>query len=137
MQLRPLTDHITLADQLTESDLVEIVTAGFKTVICNRPDEEGEAHLPASEAQAMLEANDVEFHYLPVNGAAITDQDVVNHNALLAGASAPILTYCRTGTRCAKLWALGQADADADADSLIAKVADTGLNIADIRDRLI
>jgi hypothetical protein len=35
------------------------------------------------------------------------------------------------------LWALGQADADADADSLIAKVADTGLNIADIRDRLI
>ena len=26
MQLRPLTDRITLADQLTESDLVEIVT---------------------------------------------------------------------------------------------------------------
>lgn len=83
MQLRPLTDRITLADQLTESDLVEIVTAGFKTVICNRPDEEGEAHLLASEAQAMLEANGVEFHYLPVNGVAITDQDVVNHTAFI------------------------------------------------------
>ena len=136
MQLRPLTDQITLADQLTEADLVEIVAAGFKTVICNRPDEEGEAHLSASDAQPMLEANGVEFHYLPVNGAAITDQDVVNHTALLAGASAPVLTYCRTGTRCAKLWALGQAG-QADADSLVSKVADTGLNIADIRDRLV
>ena len=84
----------------------------------------------------MLEANGVEFHYLPVNGAAITDQDVVNHTALLAGASAPILTYCRTGTRCATLWALGQAG-QADADSLVSKIADTGLNIADIRDRLV
>ena len=136
MQLRPLTDQITLADQLTEADLVEIVAAGFKTVICNRPDEEGEAHLSASDAQSMLEANGVDFHYLPVNGAAITDQDAANHNALLASASAPVLTYCRTGTRCAKLWALGQSG-QADADSLVSKVADTGLNIADIRDRLV
>lgn len=133
MQLRKLTDALTLGDQLNETDLGSVVNAGFKTVICNRPDEEGEAHLTSAQAKEVLEASGIAFHYLPVNGAAITDQDVADHDALLQNAEAPVLTYCRTGTRCAKLWALAQ---EADADSLIAQVADTGLSIEDLRGRL-
>ena len=133
MLLRTLTPNLSLADQLTEDDLAEVIAQGYKTVICNRPDEEGDAHLNAQQAKAVLQAAGVEFHYLPVNGAAITDHDVIDHHDLLDQAEGPVLTYCRTGTRCAKLWALAQ---EADADEVIQAVARTGLNIEDIRDRL-
>ena len=133
MLLRTLTPNLSLADQLTEDDLAEVIAQGYKTVICNRPDEEGDAHLNAQQAKAVPQAAWVEFHYLPVNGAAITDQDVIDHHDLLDQAEGPVLTYCRTGTRCAKLWALAQ---EADADEVIQAVARTGLNIEDIRDRL-
>jgi len=133
MLLRTLTPNLSLADQLTEDDLAEVIAQGYKTVICNRPDEEGDAHLNAQQAKAVLQAAGVEFHYLPVNGAAITDQDVIDHHDLLDQAEGPVLTYCRTGTRCAKLWALAQ---EADADEVIQAVGRTGLNIEDIRDRL-
>ena len=133
MLLRTLTPNLSLADQLTEDDLAEVIAQGYKTVICNRPDEEGDAHLNAQQAKAVLQAAGVEFHYLPVNGAAITDQDVIDHHDLLDQAEGPVLTYCRTGTRCAKLWALAQ---EADEDEVIQAVGRTGLNIEDIRDRL-
>lgn len=133
MLLRTLNENLSLADQLTAEDLPGIVEQGFKTVICNRPDEEGEAHLSAAQAQAQLSAAGVTFHYLPVNGAAITDQDVADHAALLEKAQGPVLTYCRTGTRCAKLWALAQTGAT---DELITQVAATGLSIEDLRERL-
>ena len=133
MLLRTLTPNLSLADQLTEDDLAEVIAQGYKTVICNRPDEEGDAHLNAQQAKAVLQAAGVEFHYLPVNGAAITYQDVIDHHDLLDQAEGPVLTYCRTGTRCAKLWALAQ---EADADEVIQAVGRTGLNIEDIRDRL-
>ena len=133
MLLRTLTPNLSLADQLTEDDLAEVIAQGYKTVICNRPDEEGDAHLNAQQAKAVLQAAGVEFHYLPVNGAAITDQDVIDHHDLLDQAEGPVLTYCRTGTSCAKLWALAQ---EADADEVIQAVGRTGLNIEDIRDRL-
>lgn len=133
MILRTLTEQLSLADQLSLEDVAEIVDQGFKTVICNRPDEEGEPHLNSAEAAQALAAAGIEFHYLPVNGAAISDLDVAEHKALLNQAQGPVLTYCRTGTRCAKLWALGS---DAPADELIQQVANTGLNIEDFRDRL-
>ncbi len=133
MLLRTLTPNLSLADQLTEEDLAEVVEQGFKTVICNRPDEEGEPHLMSAQAAEVLQASGVKFHYLPVNGAAITDLDVAEHAALLNEAEQPVLTYCRTGTRCAKLWALASDDS---ADSVIQAVASTGLNIEDIRERL-
>ncbi|MGB0957099.1 MAG: TIGR01244 family sulfur transferase [Litorivicinus sp.] len=135
MIIRTLTPTFSVADQVTESDIDSLLSSGFKSVICNRPDEEGEPHLGQDAVKNALEAAGIEFRYLPVNGAAITDLDVAEQAALVNELPAPLLAYCRTGTRCTKLWALDPARTDS-ADERIAAAAAAGINIEDLRERI-
>ena len=135
MIIRKLTPDLAVADQLTIDDLDAVKDAGFKAVICNRPDDEGEPH---AEAEAMAKKASVlglEFRYLPVNGGNITDRDVEQHAMILAEVPAPALTYCRSGTRCAKLWALAEAG-KRDVNTLVEAVDKAGFSIVDITHRL-
>ena len=135
MIIRKLTPDLAVADQLKLDDLDAVKDAGFKAVICNRPDDEGEPH---AEAEAMAKKASVlglEFRYLPVNGGNITDRDVEQHAMILAEVPAPALTYCRSGTRCAKLWALAEAG-KRDVNTLVEAIDKAGLSIVDITHRL-
>ena len=135
MIIRQLTDQLAVADQLEPQDLDAVKDAGFASVVCNRPDEEGEPHATADTMAQRAAALGVEFRYLPVNGANITDADVEAHAKLLAELPAPILTYCRSGTRCAKLWALSESGKQ-DVNTIVETVDQTGLSVVDIAHRL-
>ena len=135
MIVRKLTPDLSVSDQLTIDDLEDVKEAGFKSVICNRPDEEGEPH---AEANAMAKKSTelgLEFRYLPVNGANITDAEVQQHAALLHETPKPALTYCKSGTRCAKLWALSERGKKS-INTLVETVDNAGLSILDIAHRL-
>ncbi|HAN80028.1 MAG: TIGR01244 family phosphatase [Gammaproteobacteria bacterium] len=135
MIIRKLTPDLAVADQLTLGDLDAVKDAGFKAVVCNRPDEEGETHAGADAMAKKANTLGLEFRYLPVNSGNITDRDVKQHAAILAEVPAPVLTYCRSGTRCAKLWALAEAG-KWDVTTLIETVDKAGLSIVDIAYRL-
>ena len=135
MIIRQLAPELSVADQLSMDDLEAVKEAGFKAVICNRPDEEGEPHAKADSMAQKANALGLEFRYLPVNGANITDTDVAQHAALLSEVPGPVLTYCRSGARCAKLWALSEAGKQ-DVNTLIETVDKAGLSIVDIAHRL-
>ena len=135
MIIRQLTTELSVADQLTMDDLEAVKEAGFKAVICNRPDEEGEPHADADSMAQKANAIGLEFRYLPVNGANITETDVTQHAALLSEVPGPVLTYCRSGARCAKLWALTKAGKQ-DVNTLIETVDKAGLSVVDIAHRL-
>lgn len=135
MIIRQLTTELSVADQLTVDDLEAVKEAGFNAVICNRPDEEGEPHADAVSMAQKANALGLEFRYLPVNGANITDTDVVQHAALMSEVPGPVLTYCRSGARCAKLWALSEAGKQ-DVNTLIETVDKAGLTVVDIAHRL-
>ena len=135
MIIRELTPDLAVADQLTLDDLDTLKDAGYKAIVCNRPDEEGEPHAEAEAMAKQANALGLEFRYLPVNGGNITDRDVEQHAAVLAELPTPVLTYCRSGTRCAKLWALAEADKQ-DVATLVETVDRAGLSIVDIAHRL-
>ena len=135
MIIRELTTHLSVADQLTLDDLETVKEAGFRSVICNRPDEEGEPHAQADAMARKANALGLEFRYLPVNGASISDSDVEQHAMLLSEVPTPALTYCRSGTRCAKLWALSEAGKQ-NVNTLVETVDKAGLSIVDIAHRL-
>ena len=135
MIIRQLTTELSVSDQLTVDDLEAVKEAGFNAVICNRPDEEGEPHADADSMAQKANALGIEFRYLPVNGANITDTDVAQHAALLSEVPGPVLTYCRSGARCAKLWALSEAGKQ-DVNTLIETVDKAGLTVVDIAHRL-
>lgn len=105
LQVSVLTDHFSVSPQIELADVADIAAAGFKSIIINRPDFEGGPDQPASAdiIEAALAAG-VRAEYLPVISGAMTQDDVVQFAALVKDLPAPVLAYCRSGTRSANLY---------------------------------
>lgn len=104
MPIHKLTDFLYIAPQLTEADVQEAVRLGIQTVICNRPDGEEENQPAFAEVQNWFkEAGINQFSHQPVVAPQINAADVAAFQNLLQQSPAPILAFCRTGTRCSLL----------------------------------
>jgi uncharacterized protein (TIGR01244 family) len=103
--IQPLNDDFSVAPQLGPQDMVAVASLGYKSVIINRPDFEGGPDQPTAEsvAAAAREAG-LRVEYQPVVSGAMTADDVSRFSELLQTLPAPILAYCRSGTRCTVLY---------------------------------
>ncbi len=45
MKFAKINNELTVSDQITIEDLKEIQAQGYKTIFCNRPDQESEGQL--------------------------------------------------------------------------------------------
>lgn len=103
--LNPLSADFAVAPQLRPDDMQAVAQAGYKSVIINRPDFEGGADQPTSaDVMAAARAAGLQVEYQPVVSGAMTQQDVERFSQLLDELPAPVLAYCRTGTRCTTLY---------------------------------
>ena len=128
MDARKITDATSVAPQLGVADFAEIAARGFRTVINNRPDGEEGYQPAASELEAAARAQGLAFVNMPVVSGQITARNIADFAAALDTVEGPVLAFCRTGTRCANLWALAQAGR-ADADEILRRAADAGYNL--------
>ena len=99
MNLHPLSTTMSVSAQLIPDDIADIAAAGFRAVICNRPDGEGADQPNYAEIERLCTEHDIEAAYLPVVSGKVTDADALAFASLLDLLPKPILAYCRTGTR--------------------------------------
>lgn len=105
LPIHPLTDAFAVAPQLGPHDMQAVADAGYKSVIINRPDGEGGAEQPSSaDVMAAARAAGLVIEYQPVVSGAMTPADVARFRQLLNDLPAPVLAYCRSGTRCTHLF---------------------------------
>ncbi|NNE87165.1 MAG: TIGR01244 family phosphatase [Silicimonas sp.] len=110
MDIRQISDLLSVSPQITEADLSALRDAGFRSIICNRPDGE-EADQPTFQKIATAAKKlGIEARHIPVAGGMVSDADAAAFRAALDEMPKPILAYCRSGTRSATLWALARAD---------------------------
>ncbi len=109
MELHPLTDLFMAAPQLEPGDLKTLADDGVTTVICNRPDVENPPELQAAAIQVAAEAAGLTFVYNPVNGAAMTMDNVEEQGEAIAASEGAVVAYCASGMRSAVMWGLSQA----------------------------
>jgi uncharacterized protein (TIGR01244 family) len=104
-----ITPHFAVAPQLGPDDMPAVAAAGYRSIIINRPDFEGGPDQPTSAAvsKAALKV-ELQVEYQPVVSGAMTGADVARFAELLGRLPGPVLAYCRTGTRCATLYAAAQ-----------------------------
>jgi uncharacterized protein (TIGR01244 family) len=103
--VQPLSADVSVAPQLDPSAMAWAASAGFKSVINNRPDFEGGSDQPTSaEMQAAAVAAGLRYVHLPVHPAVQTPEEVARFAALLAELPKPILAFCRSGARSGKLF---------------------------------
>lgn len=106
---RKVTDTLSVSPQIDIPDLAAAKTAGFKTILCNRPDTEGGPDQP-SIADLQKEAESLGLHFLALPFSGSPSPEIAGQQgALIAAAEKPVLAYCRSGTRSITAWALSQA----------------------------
>ena len=109
MDFNVLNDQLTVSGQILPEEVSILKERGFKTVICNRPDEEVEEALQsAAIGQAAADAG-LSFIYLPIYPGQFTADMMSEMTAAMTNLEGPFYAYCRSGTRSCTLWALSQA----------------------------
>jgi len=111
MELRPLTEDVAVSPQISVEDVAALKAAGYRTIICHRPDGEAPDQPLYREIEEAAKAAGLEVRYQPVVTGKIADADADAFRTLLKELPKPLLAYCRTGTRSASLWALAEARA--------------------------
>ncbi|MEP7057213.1 MAG: TIGR01244 family sulfur transferase [Caldimonas sp.] len=105
-----LNADVSTSPQLNPHDLAAVAAAGFRSVVNNRPDLEGGPAQPTSAAiEAQAKAAGLAYAYLPVNPAFQSAEEAAALAQLLATLPKPILLFCRSGTRSAKLFHAAQS----------------------------
>ncbi|UWQ73122.1 TIGR01244 family sulfur transferase [Leisingera sp. M658] len=135
MDARVITPRYSVSPQISAEDLPAIADAGFKTVICNRPDAEVPPSHQAEAIRAAAEAAGLRFEVLPLTHQTMTPENAARQRELYEGCEGPVLAYCASGTRCSVVWALSQA-CDMCADDILLKTAAAGYQLDGLRPAL-
>jgi sulfide:quinone oxidoreductase len=135
MKFAKINNELTVSDQITVEDLKEIQAQGYKTIFCNRPDQESEGQLNFSVIEKEAQSIGIKAIHQPVIGGQISDDDITQFGCYFEAAQKPVFAYCRSGTRCSTLWALSHANA-LPIDEILSKAQIAGYDLFPLRDRL-
>jgi uncharacterized protein (TIGR01244 family) len=109
LPVQAIAADVCVAPQLTPEAMTEAARLGFKSVVNNRPDFEGGPDQPSSAAiGAAAQAAGLEYRFLPVAGGYQSPEEAAQMARLLQELPRPVLMFCRSGARSARLYALSQ-----------------------------
>ena len=130
MEIKRVTRDFAVSPQLLPADLSTLAAAGFRAVICNRPDGEGADQPLFAEIAAAAQAAGIEARYLPVETGKVGDDTVTAFAELLRALPGPVLAFCRSGTRSIITWSLGEAmDGARSRDELVELGLEAGYDL--------
>ncbi len=101
-----LSADVTVASQPDLSEFRDIAAEGYVALINNRPDGEDPTQ-PGSEAEEeAADAAGLAYAHIPMG--PVTESTVRHFQSVVKGAAGPVFVHCRSGTRSANLWAIGE-----------------------------
>ena len=103
MNVRRIDNDFSVTGQITPEQIKAVSAAGFKGIVCARPDNE-EGGQPSFDAVARAaEAEGIQIVHIPVSGLLGEGQIIRFHDAW-EKLPKPILGYCRSGARAGSLY---------------------------------
>lgn len=135
MKLAHVSDTLTVSPQLGPDDMRAVADAGFRVVICNRPDGEEPNQPTVASLRDAAEATGLDFHHIPVSGGEFPPVAIKAFAKIRGEADGKVLAFCRTGTRSITLDALANIENES-ADERIERAQRAGYDLSGLRDRL-
>ena len=130
-----LSPSLSIAPQVAPEDMPALADAGFRSVICNRPEGEGPDQPKWADLAGAAKAAGLRLEHIPVVPGQIGDSDVETFGKALDELPKPVLAFCRTGGRAATLWALANAGTRTP-DEIIETARAAGYDLEQLRGRL-
>lgn len=116
MPYKKITDDYAVSTQISPISLADIKEAGFRTIMCNRPDGEEEGQPSFAEITQAAEAEGLRTAHIPFVGRNLSQEDIQSFLELRNTMPGPVFAYCKSGTRCATLWAYAMSNSMQTAD---------------------
>jgi uncharacterized protein (TIGR01244 family) len=129
LDVRRISDQVSVAPQISPEDLPTLKAMGFTTIVNNRPDDEAPGQPSDAEMRAAAEAAGLAYHFIPLGREGVGPHLIEETRAALEGSAGPTLCYCRSGTRSTTLWALSQAG-EMPADEIVGLAAAAGYDMS-------
>lgn len=109
MNATKIAPDFAVAGQISTADVAAAAKAGYKAIICNRPDGEGWGQPRFTEIEQAAKAAGMEAAYLPVVPGQMSVAQIAQFDELIARMPKPVLAYCRSGARSNGLWSASAA----------------------------
>lgn len=121
-----ITPNFAVTGQLAPEDFAKAAAHGFTAIVNNRPDGEEEGQLSSAAAQGHARLAGLAYQHNPSGKLDLFSDRVVDAaEAMLRSADGPVLAYCKSGMRCAIIWAAANARS-APVDEVVAAVIAAG-----------
>ena len=136
MYMKKLSPRVFVSGQITTKDIGVASAQGIKTIINNRPDDEAPGQPKSADLAAAAVELGLEFIDIPVVSTGITVDNIEQFDRAYRDLQAPVLIYCRSGTRSTTLWALNEAKTQ-DVDDILATTSAAGYDLSALRATLV
>ena len=130
---RTIDSHFFAAPQIALDDVQRAKDMGITFIVNNRPDGEEPSAPQSADMEAAAKAAGLGYAYIPVTHSGFSMGQLDALQQVLDGTDAPVLGYCRSGTRSTLLWALTRARMGNDPEALSEKAAQGGYDLSSIR----
>lgn len=106
--MKQISNRLFIAPQITAADLRVAKEKGIRAIVNNRPDGEEATQPTASANRSAAEAEGLSYVHIPVVPGQLNEGQVRAFQNALDRADGPVLAHCKTGTRSATLYAIGE-----------------------------
>lgn len=103
MTLRNLNPKLAVRPQIRPHEIERLAAGGFRAIVNNRPDGEEPGQPSSDQLAAEAIRHGLAYWHIPVVPGQATEADVRAFALALDQADGPVLAFCRTGNRSAKL----------------------------------
>jgi uncharacterized protein (TIGR01244 family) len=108
LHYRKVGSDFAIAGQISAGEIPKVAEAGFKTIVCARPDNEEPGQPPFAAIAAAAKKSGLEAVYIPVSGG-IGEAQLIRLEQALKSLPKPMLGYCRSGARAGSLFAAAKS----------------------------
>jgi len=131
MDLRKITDNFSVSPQIEAADVPGIIAAGFRSILCNRPDDEEPGQCCFDQVAEAARDAGIEVRTVPITSGMVRPEDMAAFRSALEQLPRPVLAYCRSGTRCTMLWSIAQFGEMAPED-ILERTSKAGYDMSDL-----
>ncbi|MCZ2328979.1 TIGR01244 family sulfur transferase [Bartonella sp. F02] len=99
MDLQEIEHNIFVSAQINVENIETLAKTGFKTIVCNRPDQEDPDQPDFFSIKETAQKYGIKAYHIPIIPPLIKPSDIEAMKTVLKTAPFPLLAYCRCGIR--------------------------------------
>ncbi|MBN9348077.1 MAG: TIGR01244 family phosphatase [Devosia sp.] len=108
LSFRKIDPNFAIAGQILPADVKKVAEAGFKTIVCARPDGEEPGQPTFAAISTAAKDAGLEAVYIPVSGS-IGEGQIIRIEDIVKRLPSPMFGYCRSGARAGSLFNAAKA----------------------------